>query len=671
MPTKVLIAHGNTQRLKRAVAELQTRGFEVTATPDGGDAFARFFEDMPDLVICSEFLPGLSGVNFARMVRSQSPGTPVIILVDGQIETAGQEFDIQPDPLNIEWLLEAYPGLIPEQPINTDKSLKAPNTTEVFTIAALKRFQRGSNPLALLDEIGLNAMARIAEKQTCDDGDLIIRQGDRGDNFYLVIAGQVRVTLREQADAEVARIGEGGFFGEMALLSDQPRSASVWAVGSTTLLSFGREQFLPILESYPSLREMLKGVAIERSEENLWSVLLADDDVQESLANLADIDELVLSPNETDDSNTVIYNQQAADDAITDEIPIAQENTSTTAETDVDTDTTIESETTLESETSIEPETTISDFANETAESVAPTSFEETPSTAASEEKTYDELESQTITTPTSFWQIVKQAPRQALIFAGIIGLSFGTLLTIVVVFALSNQAVNQVTDTPSSSTLNETKQANPPTTAEPEENRNNQNDNNNAESENEKVKQNISDNNAVKTEPTNDNTKSPTITNQGATPDKPSEAKAAIKTITNVTPIDAEPSKISTNERRSLRRQFFSSLRKRDYKNAAAIGRKLYLASPNDWEIQLRLADSERSLGNLDVALTGYLSFIEKYPTNVHRDDAQFWAADILISKGKKLKAKELLQQILNNPKTHYRTGAKERVQKIESENK
>ncbi len=290
MGAKILIAHGNTQRLKQAVVDLQAAGFDVVATPDGGDAFARFFEEMPDAVITSEVLPGLSGVNFARMVHSQSPETRVVLLAEGGEAPAAEEGLITiPDPLDLEALKAALPDLAsrvtPAAPVTADGE-EAATPTDVFITAALKKFQRGSHLLALLDDNGITQMARVASHQARGDSELVIKQGQRGDGFYLVVEGQVRVTLEEKDNHEVARINAGGFFGEMALLSDQPRSANVWTIGETTLLWFERDAFLPLLEKYPTLREILSGVALKRTEENLWRVLFADDEVQRSIAEL-------------------------------------------------------------------------------------------------------------------------------------------------------------------------------------------------------------------------------------------------------------------------------------------------------------------------------------------------------------------------------------------------
>lgn len=279
---KVLIAHGNTQHLRRAVAELQQLGCSVVATPDGGDAFARFFELQPDLVISHVGLPSLSGINFTRMVLSQSPDTAVVLLADGALTDVPTGVIVLSDPLQLDHLIAALPQLGLGSMLEANDPGNAPcdDSTQVFTHAALQRFRRDNHLLALLDAAGLERLAACAQHRLCHDGERLIREGEIGDGCFFIVEGQVRVTLREKQDAEVARISAGGFFGEIALLNAQPRSASVWSVGETTLLSFSRKDFMPLLELYPIIREVLSGVALRRTEANLWRVLFDDEEVR-------------------------------------------------------------------------------------------------------------------------------------------------------------------------------------------------------------------------------------------------------------------------------------------------------------------------------------------------------------------------------------------------------
>lgn len=291
MALKVLIAHGNTQRLKQAVSDLHSAGFEVVATPDGGDAFARFFEEAPDVVICSLVLPGLPGDNIARMVRSQSPGTEIVVLVEQEGLLKEQGINVIVEPMTLQKLRDAMPAIAFDAPPSQDDApdLTAASPTHVFYHAVLKRFQRDNRALQSLDDTGIAKIAGIAENKNFQDGELIIKQGDAGDGCYLLVEGQVRVTLAEQGDKEVARISAGGFFGEMAMLKDTKRSASVWSIGQTTTLWFSKELFTPILAEYTQMREVLSGVALKRTEENLWRMLFDDDEVQKSIAQLGDL----------------------------------------------------------------------------------------------------------------------------------------------------------------------------------------------------------------------------------------------------------------------------------------------------------------------------------------------------------------------------------------------
>jgi CRP/FNR family transcriptional regulator, cyclic AMP receptor protein len=90
-------------------------------------------------------------------------------------------------------------------------------------------------------------------------GQTIFQQSDRGDTLYLVARGQVRVYHPSAAGRElsVAIFRAGDFFGELALLDDQPRSASAEAMLPTIALTLGRTAFLATLGGHPVIAEAL------------------------------------------------------------------------------------------------------------------------------------------------------------------------------------------------------------------------------------------------------------------------------------------------------------------------------------------------------------------------------------------------------------------------------
>jgi CRP-like cAMP-binding protein len=86
------------------------------------------------------------------------------------------------------------------------------------------------------------------------DGELIIRQGEVGDCMYVVQSGKVEV-FKVQGDAEMhlGTMGEGDFFGEMALLDRDVRSASIRSIGETRVLKVDKRTFLTQVHADPSM----------------------------------------------------------------------------------------------------------------------------------------------------------------------------------------------------------------------------------------------------------------------------------------------------------------------------------------------------------------------------------------------------------------------------------
>ncbi len=96
----------------------------------------------------------------------------------------------------------------------------------------------------------LESLARLVGEKTYQPGETIVRQGQGGVGLFIIESGKAEV-LRQAADgSEVAvnTLGPGDFFGELALLDDGPRTASVIAVEPTRCMSMTRWDFLPLLK---------------------------------------------------------------------------------------------------------------------------------------------------------------------------------------------------------------------------------------------------------------------------------------------------------------------------------------------------------------------------------------------------------------------------------------
>lgn len=123
---------------------------------------------------------------------------------------------------------------------------------------------RGVAPFAALPIATVENLAARADHQSLATGADVVRQGDRGDCFYVIKEGAVDILKSGQLDAV---LGPGDFFGEIALLRDTPRNATVRATTPVDLLVLHREEFLAAV-SHPRTRHGLDAVATQRQQQS-------------------------------------------------------------------------------------------------------------------------------------------------------------------------------------------------------------------------------------------------------------------------------------------------------------------------------------------------------------------------------------------------------------------
>jgi CRP-like cAMP-binding protein len=125
------------------------------------------------------------------------------------------------------------------------------------------------------------AFAELVRERSFPKGSVIVFEDDPGDALYLVARGQVKVVLIGEDGREVilSVLGEGNFFGEMSLIDEKPRSATVIAMVDSIVLVLRREDFQARLRTSPEiaialLRELSR--RLRRADEKIGSLVLLD-----------------------------------------------------------------------------------------------------------------------------------------------------------------------------------------------------------------------------------------------------------------------------------------------------------------------------------------------------------------------------------------------------------
>lgn len=104
-------------------------------------------------------------------------------------------------------------------------------------------------------------LADIGKRRTYEAGETIVREGSTGTALYIVLSGLARV---ERGGEALGQLKSGDFFGELALIEEHPRSASVIAVEETECLLFPAWEFTSLLEEHPEIAVPIMRVLIAR-----------------------------------------------------------------------------------------------------------------------------------------------------------------------------------------------------------------------------------------------------------------------------------------------------------------------------------------------------------------------------------------------------------------------
>ncbi|HTW52276.1 MAG TPA: cyclic nucleotide-binding domain-containing protein [Stellaceae bacterium] len=135
----------------------------------------------------------------------------------------------------------------------------------------------------------LKALAYVSERVGFDDGKVICRQGDAGDAAYLIIEGEADVVLEDPVAGPVivATLHVNELVGEMAILTSEPRNATVRAKGRLIALRIGKDPFMRMVREFPTMAVSIMQELAHRVNDTNRQLRIARTEVSQLRAQIA------------------------------------------------------------------------------------------------------------------------------------------------------------------------------------------------------------------------------------------------------------------------------------------------------------------------------------------------------------------------------------------------
>ncbi len=242
------------------------KGFEYalcTAIDSGEIIFA--------IAICKQILeidPDHSGA-LDRLHRLYGEPDPL----QASPARSGSAVELDPDldraPLEAMLLTQALPGAGPDVSSNLDDSgiieipltdvvrRESPIPTVDAQLSGAREHLLNTPLFGSLDASSLRGLLKHVELVSLDEGEVLFRQGDPADTLYVVASGAVVPIAEEDSRKKLAVLEAGAFFGEIGLMTDRPRNATIRAIVDSRLLAIDRRAMWALIRKHPGVLEVL------------------------------------------------------------------------------------------------------------------------------------------------------------------------------------------------------------------------------------------------------------------------------------------------------------------------------------------------------------------------------------------------------------------------------
>jgi len=151
--------------------------------------------------------------------------------------------------------------------ITVYRDSKPPEIAQEIVVNTIAEHLNGVSIFAPLSEEETGQLANASKSRVYAPGEAIVRQGNEGNSMFVILRGAVKVQIPENGyQRTIGKLGKNDFFGEMSLLTGEPRSATVLAEEETEVLQIKKEAVKPIFENNPELVDTIVELIQERRE---------------------------------------------------------------------------------------------------------------------------------------------------------------------------------------------------------------------------------------------------------------------------------------------------------------------------------------------------------------------------------------------------------------------
>jgi CRP/FNR family cyclic AMP-dependent transcriptional regulator len=121
-----------------------------------------------------------------------------------------------------------------------------------------------------LDERALQAVAVLAREQAHKAGEVLMLEGEPGEEFYVIVDGTIRI---ERGGRAIRSMTAGGFLGEIALFERRPRTATATAMSDVTVLVLHQHEFDRLLDTLPAVSRRVRAAMDRRERGRDWEAI--------------------------------------------------------------------------------------------------------------------------------------------------------------------------------------------------------------------------------------------------------------------------------------------------------------------------------------------------------------------------------------------------------------